>query len=283
MWTLPAGLLFLLLLLLLRRRLPPPLPAEGKAVLITGCDKGFGHALASHLHAKGFTVFAGCLLLDQGGDGAQELCRLGSGRMHVLQLDVRCEQQVARALRYVEVQLEDPARGLWGLVNNAGIASFGDVEFTSMEKYQRVADINLWGTLRVTKAFLPLIRRARGREEGPEGLGATGLWAQSSPCTSRVSSKAHPMPWLALFSCIQTANAEGSAVTQSTCARVWLSCVTLAYQQCLVQEGGREAARGKTRRHRERRKQERAAFASPPEEEANPVQVSHFGIMRSKK
>lgn len=40
-----------------------PTQAEGKAVLITGCDKGFGHALAKQLHSKGFTVFAGCLLL----------------------------------------------------------------------------------------------------------------------------------------------------------------------------------------------------------------------------
>jgi len=34
---------------------------EGKAVLVTGCDGGFGHALAKHLHELGFTVFAGCL------------------------------------------------------------------------------------------------------------------------------------------------------------------------------------------------------------------------------
>lgn len=39
-----------------------PTQAEGKAVLITGCDKGFGHALAKWLHSKGFTVFAGCLV-----------------------------------------------------------------------------------------------------------------------------------------------------------------------------------------------------------------------------
>lgn len=38
------------------------LQAQGKAVLITGCDGGFGHALAKHLHKLGFTVFAGCLL-----------------------------------------------------------------------------------------------------------------------------------------------------------------------------------------------------------------------------
>lgn len=43
--------------------LPFPTQAEGKAVLMTGCDKGFGHALAKRLHAKGFTVFAGCLLM----------------------------------------------------------------------------------------------------------------------------------------------------------------------------------------------------------------------------
>lgn len=40
----------------------PSLQVKGKAVLVTGCDCGFGHALAKHLHKLGFTVFAGCLL-----------------------------------------------------------------------------------------------------------------------------------------------------------------------------------------------------------------------------
>lgn len=40
----------------------PSLQVSGKAVLITGCDSGFGHALAKHLHGLGLTVFAGCLL-----------------------------------------------------------------------------------------------------------------------------------------------------------------------------------------------------------------------------
>ncbi|XP_064930003.1 D-beta-hydroxybutyrate dehydrogenase, mitochondrial isoform X3 [Columba livia] len=55
-----------------------------------------------------------------------------------------------------------PAR-LWGLVNNAGISTFGEVEFATLDNYKNVAEINLWGTVRVTKAFLPLIRRAKGR------------------------------------------------------------------------------------------------------------------------
>lgn len=38
------------------------LQVKGKAVFVTGCDTGFGHALAKHLHNLGFMVFAGCFL-----------------------------------------------------------------------------------------------------------------------------------------------------------------------------------------------------------------------------
>ncbi|XP_071423004.1 D-beta-hydroxybutyrate dehydrogenase, mitochondrial-like isoform X3 [Pithys albifrons albifrons] len=137
--------------------------AEGKAVLITGCDKGFGHALAKHLHAKGFTVFAGCLLLDENGDGARELKNMKSDRMKVLQMNVCSDQEVAEAMDFVKRTLKEPEKGLWGLVNNAGISTFGEVEFASLDNYKKVAEVNLWGTVRVTKAFLPLIRRAKGR------------------------------------------------------------------------------------------------------------------------
>ncbi|XP_065496202.1 D-beta-hydroxybutyrate dehydrogenase, mitochondrial-like isoform X1 [Caloenas nicobarica] len=152
-----------LLLLLLPRRARRALPAEGKAVLITGCDKGFGHALAKQLHAKGFTVFAGCLLADKNGDGARELKNMKSDRMQVLQMDVCSDQEVAQAVDFVKRTLKEPEGGLWGLVNNAGVSTFGEVEFATLDNYKNVAEINLWGTVRVTKAFLPLIRRAKGR------------------------------------------------------------------------------------------------------------------------
>lgn len=57
------------------------------------------------------------------------------------------------------------------MVNNAGVSTFGEVEFTSMDTYKQVSEVNLWGTIRVTKAVLPLIRRAKGQlrlvEQGP--------------------------------------------------------------------------------------------------------------------
>lgn len=55
------------------------------------------------------------------------------------------------------------ASGLWAVVNNAGVSTFGEVEFTSIDTYRQVSEVNLWGTIRVTKAVLPLIRRAKGK------------------------------------------------------------------------------------------------------------------------
>ena len=52
--------------------------------------------------------------------------------------------------------------GLLAVVNNAAINAMGDVELMSMEKYKEVADVNLYGMVRVTKAFAPLIRKYRG-------------------------------------------------------------------------------------------------------------------------
>ncbi|XP_042859212.1 D-beta-hydroxybutyrate dehydrogenase, mitochondrial-like [Penaeus japonicus] len=137
------------------------LPA-GKAVLITGCDSGFGYATALFLDRMGFRVFACCLLAHSGGEGAQRLRREGSRRLHVLQLDVTKQEQIDSALQNVK-NLLPPGEVLWGLVNNAGINPYGAVEWVSMDDYRKTCEVNLFGTIAVTKTFLPLIRRAKGR------------------------------------------------------------------------------------------------------------------------
>ncbi|XP_038059238.1 D-beta-hydroxybutyrate dehydrogenase, mitochondrial-like [Patiria miniata] len=138
-----------------------------KAVLITGCDTGFGHELAQRLHRLGFVVFAACL--DSQGEGALQLTDAqsesgggASGRLHVIQMDVTKEDQVTDAVQTVYSLLPE-STGLWAVVNNAGISTFGDVEFCGLEVYQRVANVNLWGAIRVCKAFLPLLRKTQGR------------------------------------------------------------------------------------------------------------------------
>ncbi|ESO91235.1 hypothetical protein LOTGIDRAFT_105518, partial [Lottia gigantea] len=52
---------------------------------------------------------------------------------------------------------------LWGVVNNAGINFVGPIELTNIQQIHRVCDVHLFGTVRVTKAFLPLLRQSKGR------------------------------------------------------------------------------------------------------------------------
>ncbi|XP_065150809.2 D-beta-hydroxybutyrate dehydrogenase, mitochondrial [Paramisgurnus dabryanus] len=162
---------------------------DGKAVLITGCDSGFGHALAKHLHQLGFTVFAGCLSKD--GEGAKVLENLHSEKLKVVQLDVCNEEQVSQAVEFVKANLEDPEKGLWAIVNNAGISTFGEVEFTTMDTYKQVAEVNLWGMIGVTKAFLPFIRRAKGRVVNVASMyGRMGNALRSPYCVSKYGVEA---------------------------------------------------------------------------------------------
>ncbi|KAM9827596.1 D-beta-hydroxybutyrate dehydrogenase, mitochondrial [Neosynchiropus ocellatus] len=164
---------------------------RGKAVLITGCDRGFGHELAKHMHKVGFQVFAGCLLKAEKGEGAKKLEELCSDRMKVLQLDVCCQQQVERAVDYIQENLEDSESGLWAVINNASLSTFGEVEFTSMDTYKQVSEVNLWGTIRVTNAVLPLIRRAKGRVVNLSSVyGRMGNAMRSSYCVSKYGVEA---------------------------------------------------------------------------------------------
>lgn len=143
-----------------RGSLPSSLPTEGKAVLITGCDTGFGHAAAKRLDALGFEVFA--TVLNLAGEGAQELQRTCSPRLTLLQVDITRPEDVQQALLHTKAKLG--MRGLWGLVNNAGLCvNFGDAELLLMSTYRGCMEVNFFGTLTVTKAFLPLLRQAKGR------------------------------------------------------------------------------------------------------------------------
>lgn len=131
---------------------------EDKAVLITGCDSGFGHSLALNLDRQGFTVFAGCLFSDR--EGARSL-KENSKNIQVVQLDVTDDWQVRKAVQTVKENLN--GKVLWALVNNAGIATFQEIEWCSVTQFQQIMDVNVIGVVRVTKAFLPLLRGGEGR------------------------------------------------------------------------------------------------------------------------
>ncbi|KAK2489739.1 hypothetical protein MC885_001019, partial [Smutsia gigantea] len=123
-------------------------------------DSGIGHALSKYLDALGFTVFAG--VLNEKGSGAEELRRTCSKCLSVLQLDITDPQQIKDAYSKVVEKVQN--RGLWAVVNNAGIMGFpADGELIPMTDYKQCMAVNFFGAVEVTKAFLPLLRKSKGR------------------------------------------------------------------------------------------------------------------------
>ncbi|XP_066266313.1 D-beta-hydroxybutyrate dehydrogenase, mitochondrial-like [Branchiostoma lanceolatum] len=160
---------------------------NGKAVFITGCDSGFGFLLAKRLDSLGFTVFAGCLLADSGGEGSKTLRAECSTRLSTVQIDVTDDGQVQAAEQQVKDRLPTGSKGLYALVNNAGFTHKGEIEWVSIAAYRRVMEVNTFGAVRVTKAFLPLIRRAKGRVVNTSS--GSGLHAHPA-CSSYCITKA---------------------------------------------------------------------------------------------
>ncbi|XP_060616927.2 retinol dehydrogenase 7-like [Anolis sagrei] len=129
-----------------------------KYVFITGCDTGFGNKLARQLDIQGLRVLAACLTKE----GAEELERLTSNRLKVTILDVTSTESVKAATEWVKGIVG--SKGLWGLVNNAGIGgSSGPNEWLTKDDFAKVINVNLLGLIDVTLHLLPLVRAARGR------------------------------------------------------------------------------------------------------------------------
>lgn len=99
------------------------------------------------------------------GPGARELKRTARNpeKLIILPLDVTSDESVTAALIEVSTSLKLREEELWGLVNNAGIHIWGEVEWATMNAYHQLFEVNVFGMVRVTRAFLPLLRASRGR------------------------------------------------------------------------------------------------------------------------
>ena len=126
-------------------------------VLVTGASKGIGKAIALHLDSLGYHVFAG-VRKQADGDTLRELA---SDRLMPLILDVTDAEQIAGAAEQVAAVTGD--NGLYGLVNNAGVAASGPLEILSLDSLRWQFEVNVFGQVAVTQALLPLIRKAKGR------------------------------------------------------------------------------------------------------------------------
>lgn len=127
------------------------------AVFVTGALTGIGQVTARYLNHHGFRVFAGVLeCATEDGYAGEE-----SNGIVRLPLDVTRLDLISRTAAQVAGLVGD--QGLQGLVNNAGIYHQAPLECLEISDLRRHLEVNLIGNIAVTQAFLPLLRRGRGR------------------------------------------------------------------------------------------------------------------------
>ncbi len=127
-------------------------------VLVTGASTGIGAATARRMLAVGWEVFAGARK-------DADLERLREEGFTPIKLDVTDPDSIAAA----KDELDE--RGLRGLVNNAGIAVSGPIEFVPLDELRRQLEVNLVGQVAVTQAFMPNIREPKGRIVNVSSIG----------------------------------------------------------------------------------------------------------------
>jgi len=124
-----------------------------KAVLITGASSGIGRNLAETLAAEGHFVYAGA----RKQADLDELNAIEN--IQAIRLDVTIQEEIDAAVETIRQE----GRGLYGLVNNAGVAVVAPMIEVDEDDMQFQMDVNLFGPYRVTKAFAPLIIESQGR------------------------------------------------------------------------------------------------------------------------
>jgi NAD(P)-dependent dehydrogenase (short-subunit alcohol dehydrogenase family) len=124
-----------------------------KAVLVTGASTGIGRRITELLAAKGVFVYAGA----RKDSDIEELDAIDN--VQAVRLDVTIQEEIDAAVATITKE----GRGLYGLVNNAGVAILAPLIEVDEDDLDFIFDVNIYGPYRITKAFSPLIIASKGR------------------------------------------------------------------------------------------------------------------------
>jgi NAD(P)-dependent dehydrogenase (short-subunit alcohol dehydrogenase family) len=130
---------------------------SGRSAVVTGAGGGLGRDIALGLAAKGYIVFGTAFSAGEVSD----LKEASGGRVSLTVCDITKEQAVKTWAAGVSEALG--GSGLDLLINNAGILTPGPLEVLSLDAIRHEFDVNVFGALSVMNAFLPTLRKARGR------------------------------------------------------------------------------------------------------------------------
>lgn len=141
-----------------------------KAILVTGASTGIGRVIAEELAANGFFVYAGAR------KQADIEALNAIVNIEAVKLDVTIQEEIDAAV----AQVEAGGRGLYGLINNAGVYIGGPVLDVSVAELEWLMGINVSGVYRVTQAFGPMIIDSQGRITTIGSISGTGSGKFSS-------------------------------------------------------------------------------------------------------
>ncbi|MBW4506988.1 MAG: SDR family NAD(P)-dependent oxidoreductase [Scytonematopsis contorta HA4267-MV1] len=127
------------------------------AVVITGTSSGLGRATALLLDKQGYHVFAGV----RTEKDAESLKQEASGFLTPIIMDITKQEQIQAASEFVSLAVGD--EGLLGLVNNATAVAYGPLECVPIDDVRLNFEVGIIGQIAVTQAFLPMLRKAKGR------------------------------------------------------------------------------------------------------------------------
>lgn len=152
-----------------------------KIVVITGAGSGIGRELALQLAPGNRLALVD--LNPHGLDATASLARTaGASQVLTALVDVADEAQVNAFAQQVQADFGD----VDVLINNAGITRFGDFASTPLTAFRSVLDVNFWGVVHCSKAFLPALRASRGSLVNLSSLfGLIGVAAQTHYCASK--------------------------------------------------------------------------------------------------
>lgn len=131
-----------------------------QTIVITGASTGIGRAAAEYLAERGFRVFAGVRKIEDG----QPLVEANQNILPIL-LDVTNPEQVSAAVEIVRKALG--GQKLAGLVNNAGVADIAPLAVQDLVRFESHFEVNVFGLLRATQAFVPLLGMDTGLKGAP--------------------------------------------------------------------------------------------------------------------
>src|SRR5260370_394113 len=130
---------------------------SGRCVAVTGAGGGLGRDIALGLAAKGSIGFGTAMSAEE----VQDLKDASGGHVSLTVCDMTKEEAVKAWAGGVSDALG--GSGLDILINNAGILTPGPIEVLPLDAIRREFDVNVFGALSVINAFLPALRKARGR------------------------------------------------------------------------------------------------------------------------